>query len=186
MGLLPPPSPRSAVLVHPGVAGSHPGGDAVNRLDRERRTAADARAIRPSLLPSGPAAYQLGPEREGGALGGLHRMDRTPALPQKVALRASRLAEPQKVPGAVNVLPLEGRHAQPEEGGGPPQVDLGEVDESHLPAALGTTRKARKPEGVHGSQDSAKWVLKREPAHWQNTLCFHGVTAMAFHIPNTP
>jgi len=178
-------TPVSPILVHPGIAAPHPPGDAMNRLDRDRRAAPDARAICRRLVPSGPASDQLRPEREGGALGRLHRMDRTAPLPQEVALRASRLAEPQKVPGPVNVLPLEGRRAQPEEGGCPPQVVFGEVDESHLPAALGTTRYARKLEGLHGSQDSAKWDLKRESLDRHDCLCFHCVIAMAFHITNT-
>jgi hypothetical protein len=68
-----------------------------------------------------------------------------PLIAKKMALRMARHPQPQQVPGAIHIAPLEVYWPHPQVPGHPRQIGFRDVDKALLAATIGAAGLALKP-----------------------------------------
>jgi uncharacterized protein (UPF0332 family) len=129
----------SSLAIHPRIRRPHLRRLAARTFNLDQLAFSNSRTVSRGLLPLAFGIHQLRPERKNAALRGFRRMNGAPLVPQEMALAVARHPEPQQVPGAIDVAPLEvGRwhihvlsHAR--------QIRLGDVNKALLAATVGAS-----------------------------------------------
>src|SRR2546430_1958411 len=124
-------------------------------FDLHQIALADPRTPRRRLWPLPLVIHQLRPKREDSALRRLHRMDRTSAVHQKMALHLTRDSQPKLPLGAINIAPLKLNRPHPQKLRDAREIGLRQVYKSFLRAAIRAAGLAFESQALHAEDRPA-------------------------------